>query len=62
MIRDILCNSDCIYQENGLCEKQNDVVMCFGHMKEYGGLFVTIKQYVKCSDYMPRKIKQEAEK
>lgn len=55
MIRDLLCDSDCVYQEKGLCEKQNDVVMRFGYMdgKEYDVLYV--KCYVKCSDYMARK-------
>lgn len=45
MIRDILCDSNCIYQENGLCEKQNDVVMYFS----------TSLSYVICDDYIPRR-------
>lgn len=51
MIRDILCDSDCVYIENGICEKQNDISMSRIQIKES-------KMVIFCTDYIPKKEKE----
>lgn len=52
MIKDIICNSDCVYSEAGFCEKQNDVLMLWRTPKGDSGPEVP---YVSCDDYMTKK-------
>ena len=49
MIKNIICNSDCVYSEAGFCEK-NDVLMLWTS-KDNSDFDVP---YVSCDDYMPK--------
>ena len=51
MTRDILCDSDCVYIENGICEKQNDISMSRIQIDES-------KMVIFCTDYMPKEEKE----